>query len=448
MRYSQFIFLSICVILSLAACNSSIPTIITVSTFPVLIATPATSLTVIPTISVPPSATLSADFQTSTPTPKLISTITPTFTNSKPAPTTTSTWNVQKKCLGVESQPLADRPKLSGMLILSGSNKTYVLNLDNGLMNLFPTSQGASVHMYSDDFAVSPDNQFAAYVENYFSSSGLKSRYLRLIDGDLYRYMMPAWIADWQWIIGWVDNQRLAIWLPKRVDGTVFILEPRSGSWKELPPSFPIQNDKYVYSAWYVWGQPLVYYDATMTKVVYPSNGNKIVLWDIQSQSELWSGRIEEYESSSNAIWSSDSRRVIISTTNENKQEGLVSIDLTTDKGVESTKIPLGSFINVEQFSLSQNNRYIAVWASPDEYGFERENLILVDMDKQETTDLCIKRGGYFYRPIWSPDGTQLLVAMDSKPGSTLVLIDISRNRAYKMDIHDVEPVGWLQSNR
>jgi len=102
----------------------------------------------------------------------------------------------------------------------------------------------------------------------------------------------------------------------------------------------------------------------------------------------------------------------------------------------------------------SPNGRYIAFWMMYLQNQLNYWDLAIFDTVTQKTTNTCISN----YRlsslnavhllppPIWSPDGTQLLVEnRDDKGASEVFILDIAKNAAYPI-AENMYPGGWMLS--
>ncbi len=250
-------------VLSVSACNSSArrispsasasPTLsaIPITTF-TLTSTPKPTNTHVPTITLTPTP-----IHTNTPTPKSTKSLfaqptksstpkallTPTNTPA-PSDTTTPIVSIQQKCVTIEDH-FPDNINTSGSLLLYDwtTPKWSIFNfqLRQRLSSPFPTSitpfdyyPFAVSEARLAEYAFSPDAKWMAYIEIAFDDSGLrtKARYLRLMSVDGRKQDLSYWSIDWQWIIGWIDNQRIALLIPGFANGTVVVLKPFTGQWQ------------------------------------------------------------------------------------------------------------------------------------------------------------------------------------------------------------------------
>jgi hypothetical protein len=81
----------------------------------------------------------------------------------------------------------------------------------------------------------------------------------------------------------------------------------------------------------------------------------------------------------------------------------------------------------------------------------DEANLALLNISTGQITNYCVKgispNGFTLAQPIWSPDGTQLLVISPDpkdKGSKITVVVDIVRGYAATIIKGDIDPVGWM----
>jgi WD40 repeat protein len=320
-------------------------------------------------------------------------------------------------------------------------------------LRAFPISPDAIIRDYPPEaIAHSPNREYLAYVEIFLEDGRWKSRRLRLLDVVGHRHDLFYWSVDWQWVLGWVDDDRLAIAIPGRPDGAVTVLNPFTGQWNEIWPEFPPPAEASIlYPRWTF--PVVVFYDPTLTYVAYPigEHGEGVVLYDLQADSIIWEGKAPDryWVFKSHTLgWSPDGNNlaVVVQAIDGSDQLILVDHDGTTESLLWSSRIRPTSFSIIEDIAWSPDGKFIAAWLRTDVFG--DSNLVLIDVETQTVFDLCISTA-YDNLPIWSPDGSQLAVEVREEYSTIYTLIiDLKDEYAVKV-VDNLAPVGWLvDSNR
>jgi hypothetical protein len=398
-----------------------------------------------------------------------ISTITPITTISPTAtptvtltPTQTGTPTVSPEVMKYQCLDVADHPPsnyvLKGTLVSNNYDNTdaFLWNNDTKIVYRFPREEGDRLL----DFDVSPDRKHIVY--RHSTKSNAKA-VVATADGK------TVWskITDpFSW--NWFDNERL-IGLVAHEDGTpsLLLLNPFTGQQQELGVDYPnsrlFLNDPSDHWGFRSGGLPI--YDSALTRVLYPEcdsqcqnklirgeGGWPITLWDIETNQVI--ARIMTMDSFGDTpLWTPDGKQFIIATNiDPNKRNSYASEFFAMSR--EGQLRQLTHFMEYyeevdipDSYSLSPDGKLVAFWiiAKPNQY--EGARLAILDIENGEVINYCLQSDGYM-EPIWSPDGTQLLVVtQDSQTQSNNreVLIDLVRNYAAKLgDADYVKPVGWL----
>jgi hypothetical protein len=394
----------------------------------------------VPSVSSSPTASVTRLLPSATNTPELLASPT-----STPFPTIVPNENVQQSCLAVERELPIDGT-FKGVLILNRKENTCLLDLQTQKQQVLPTASNGDFEKW--DFTVSPDGKWFAYIEIYSDTSGhYQSHQLKLVTADGQQQVIPNWKELWSTIIGWLDNQRLALTLREHDDGTVIVLNPFTGQSQELKPTFnDIKNDDPV--LWYTTPRfPEAIYDSTLTRVAYLSLGNTYRLWDAQSRNVLW--QRYAHVPSSRPEWSPDQERVAVVAETTRDRFELFSIDRDgketqlTDMDVAYPDV-FSTWVGA--FNWSPDGHQITFWLniSQGDYWDANWRLETVDTSTKQVVDYCIvssRRSGY-QTPIWSPDGRYLAVNSDIYG---VVLIDVQQNRIFKIGNEDLV-IGWMTS--
>jgi hypothetical protein len=362
------------------------------------------------------------------------------FTAESPTPTDQN-WVKEQVCLAREAN--INNHSLDGKIILSGQQNTYIYNISTNSTSKFPTTSGGYVGLYSEDFHLSPNGKWLAYVESYTNETyQTQFRRLRLINGDLIPILPSGWDADWQWILGWIDDNWLAVWLPHQEAGTIVILNPFTAKTQLLSTGFSFPEPRYKASSWYIWGRPRLFFSPDLTKVIFP-NDAKGVLWDIAAQKELWSGNIYEYAESDNAKWSQDSKYAVI-VVSKPSGEKLYLYDVEKE---QATHIPLVGYGGIGEFSLSPDGQKIAIWVTPDFLGGEPKELMVIDLERKTITDICVRSSAAgTSQPVWSSLDTAIFVTSVAWEDSTnaVAMIDLNKHAIAPILFDKAKVAGWI----
>jgi hypothetical protein len=368
----------------------------------------------------------------------------------QPSPFPSSTPSIQlvePLCMQIEDELRPDTA-LRGSLILFSRLFKHILDLRTMNLRAFPISPDAIIRDYPPEvIAHSPDREYLAYVEIFLEDGRWKYRRLRLLDATGNRHDLSYWSVDWQWVLGWIDNNRLAIAIPGRPDGAVTVLNPFTGVWSEILPEFPPPAAASI--LYPRWTFPIVvFYDPSLTHVAYPigEHGEGVVLYDLQADSIIWEGKTPDRYwvfKSHTLEWSPDGNNlaVVVQAIDGTDQLILVDPDGSSKTLLWASRITPGAFSIIENIAWSPNGKYIAGWLGTDIFG--DSSLVLIDVEAETVFDLCTSTA-YDSLPIWSPDGSQIAIEVreEYSRGHTLI-IDLNEGYAFKV-ADDLAPVGWL----
>jgi hypothetical protein len=364
------------------------------------------------------------------------------------------------QCLDIMDRPPKDY-ELNGILVNNSNDNldAWLLNNDTGyaVVSRFPREPGDRLL----EFDVSPDRKHIMYQHN-----SAKTDEQRLVvataDGK------PIWsqvIDSYYW--NWFDNERLVgLLVPQIGTPSLFLLNPFTGQRQELGVDYPdsrlFQNDPSAHWRYTNGGLPI--YDPTLTRALYPEcdsgcqekliqgeGGWPIALWDIETNQVI--ARIMTTDSYGDTpLWIPDGKQFIVAT-NIDPNERIFSTSeffamsrdgelrqLTHFKDYyEDVDIP-------DSYSLSPDGKLVAFWITTKPNQYEGARLAVLNIENGEVINYCIESDG-FLEPIWSPDGTQLLVDNDSQTQSKKrqVLLDFKHNYAAQIGEADHDRVvEWM----
>jgi hypothetical protein len=366
---------------------------------------------------------------------------TPIASGAAPAiPTKTNqfsqNWEKSKSCVNIfPTIPANDQ--ISGV-VATRSLSTKVLGLSLSLLDL---ESGVSINFDTphpvDDADVSSDGKLLAY--SRFNTAASKWE-LSLVDatGSLKK---AAWSSEDVFRFdGWVNNHQLAI-----LQGSKFmIVDTAQDSQLSFSPSdFP---DFEPYVSYFS-----VSFDPSMTRAVYTSG--KITFWDLGTKT-IVTQIDDSFDRAPAVAWqSSGGRAAIVAPINTGRKTHNWSDEiLIVERDGQSRQLThlyeaFGLSQNIANLSWSPDASKIAFWL-PD--GTGNKTLMVADVLTGNVTNYCILNVTndhfpiYLPAPIWSPDGSQLLVENRyASDKSKLLIVDPLANIAFPI-AENANPVGWM----
>lgn len=405
------------------------------------------------------SSVIAVSTITPIPTASFTATSTITLTPTQTGTPTVSPEVMRYQCLEIVDNPPADN-FLKGVIVYNGDANLYSWLSDQEANETYILPQEADDTLWQ--FEVSPDRQYLKYIH---SSARTQEDRLVIAGSD----GQPIWSqvvgsSDWDW--DWFDDEHLVLsessgnemheWL---------LLNPFNGEQKRLPADFP---DSEVFSPdrwapfWYYASPPL--YDPTLTRVLYPAIEDKekkpvIIMWDIKTNQKI-AEIVTMDDWGDTPIWMSDGTQFIIATNLSSPERASTLKEffaVSRDGEIKQLTHFGNSFsrINIlDGYSLSPDEKRVAFWIFTQPSPYDGPRLAVLDIQTGEVTNYCIKGDPFADGeaepgpPIWSPDGTQLLIVsripMDTKVRRVIV-VDVARNYAAQI-YKDMEPVGWMKA--
>jgi hypothetical protein len=256
-----------------------------------------------------------------------------------------------------------------------------------------------------------------------------EKRILRIINSDGHSMPMDYWVADWQSIIGWIDNKNLAISLSLDTEDyqKTIILNPFTGAWKNLELSQWLKENppqRTVYNPTFGWLLDYSY---------FPSPHR--VLKDFKTGNIIW-----QNDQGGSFAWSRDGSTMIVNSAS--------LMDRISKRGqvteFDIKKLEMESWGDLE---LSPNGERLFFSA------YYPERFFFLDIKKSIIHELCrddYEMRTYISRPFWSPDNRFLVLGVydsNSYPvyNSFDVLIDTEQLHAYKLVTRrNHERLAWL----
>jgi len=363
------------------------------------------------TPSTVPSATKLAVTDTPIPSPTRNILSTPTI---QPTPTITN----EKNCLTLEDQLPSDL-HLTGVWV-RGDMRPYLENIENKTNIGIPLKGNSRL----EEFAISGDKKWFAYIDNYVKDNKTSKRTLRVISSAGYSLDLDQWLADFQWIDTWSQSRELILDLnPFSTTHRKFtLLNPFTGKYQFIQSSWLKDIDSYY---------PDILFAPNLNFVASVSSGylnGNLEIRDAKT-GDVVLNRAGDYDLDAIA-WSPDGTRLVVA---QNSSVILFKSE---------------NFKNEFRYRISDSNKQV-VWA-PDSkkivfVGYRNRNITVLDTQSEKTTIYCINNKQYQYdydweNLSWSPDERYIIVNVYRHivpftypfKGETFdLLIDIERSQAF-----------------
>ena len=377
-----------------------------------------------------------------TPSPTLSDTPESTLT---PTPFVKPTSIVQESCVQVVSN-LDSQLSFKGTLVVHNEDKdkTYFLNLENGQKRTFATfsPQGRfSPQSWSWEYAFSPDGKWMAYGEIYLNETGSQiiEKQVHIIAADGRRNYFPYWPNEKVDIVGWLNNDQLALYRAWGPEGEIIVLTPLTGEFITFKPTVPSK----LITLWSFLPQ----YNSTVDHVLYDVLGPGYEIWNLNSKQKVWEIQYEPNSFVPYPKWSPSGNEIAF-VLPEGRTQNLYRTDLIGNEKqvtfLEDSYDP--PYSAVDQFYWSPDGNLIAVWLKIRNK--EQRNLALLDIRTQEIRNLCITDDGNGYDNfdnnfiVWNANSQQFAISGTYEFNDT-VIVDIATNIAYLISENE-RPIGWM----
>lgn len=354
--------------------------------------------------------------------------------------------------------------KSEGILVLKAefSTDTFLMDLATGQTNKL--SQAGE---YFPDLFVSPNHEWMAYIDwkNPISDN---IWYVTNGGGQVYTIVPDSYL--W-YLIGWLNNQqlvvRLSTYLPTFEPSsmlsldmtevpTLLILNPFTGKRQILEPDFPDLAPWGGEIPWWEGWSGLVY-DPTLRYAAY-SGEDGLTLRDLESSHTIVSLLFDIY---SQPYWSPGGDRFAVADSfyYDKSEYEIFTMDLNGEVLQLSNLAAYHTSNYISGLSWSPAGRNLAFWLSAwdEEVGYIFYNeminppaaLAVLDTTSGKIIDYCIQGDTLEFRtPIWSPDGSQIVIVVDPSTDSVdddrVILIDLELGLAAQI-AENLIPVGWLR---
>ncbi len=308
---------------------------------------------------------------------------------------------------------------------------------------------------------VSPNGKWIAYLQDTAPYQYNFRLIVRSADGKIQKTFDPETIGDVTGISGWLNDENIALeLLSKQPLSTLIAVNPFTGNQQKFPPDFPkIYNG----GTWEWDSSGLTVYSPDLYYVVYPVNYGdtppRYILWDIQNNREITA--IVTGDLTKRPQWADDGKSVAVTVdTSYNSFSAnefySASIGGTVIQISKLGELFPGTTTKIRDWNWSPDSKYIAFWL--DFYqgkSLSEERLMILDTQTGDIVDPCIQGDQiqiatnlfpYTTAPIWSPDGSSLLIENRYEiDKSRLILLELESNAAYQL-AENVSPLGWVVS--
>jgi hypothetical protein len=416
-----------------------------------------------PTATLTPATIVPAATSTQVNAPTAIPTLPPTATVTIPA--------FEEKC--VNSVKKFSGGRLDGTMVFVDSKTLSLILLRGGTRTRIPEQPGPDNRIGWS--AVSPGGKYLMYQDPFGELIVRKpdlSKYAQFDEiNDIYGInSLP--LRTFQWLGD--DIAQFSMTVGRNETLVVRGLNIHSGDLWEMNRDFPDMARR-AQTAWDIDGTIIhkryqggdFLYDPTLKRVLYPKKDGMVVLYDTEKNVELASVQLKDGGLS--PTWSPDGHFVVITSRSGLNQGELGDEFFITSRDGPSFR-QLTSIGNthagdsIGSYSWSPDSSHIAFWMkSPDK---EEYSLAVTDVTSGAITNYCITGlaksfsvnltpdsvsptllGVSTGKPVWSPDGTKLLISQweAEKKSISVILVDLPQQTAYPFQ-KDLEPIGWMNS--
>jgi hypothetical protein len=244
----------------------------------------------------------------------------------------------------------------------------------------------------------------------------------------------------------WLDNERLISFTNEEHPSNI-ILNPFTGDRQTISTVLPDFWRPEEYDFYYGWWA--MNYDPTLTRLAYTAGGEGythlgIVLWDLQSNRELWR-LVKESTVRNFPQWSPDGAHLAVAATNDMEDNwDRFELYIVSRDGIAIQWVDMKGYYKnakVGEMKWSPDGRYLALAPVP------AGRFLLLDTATYQLLDYCISSDVSFGRVIWSPDSNQVVVPRWGGNGGRepAIIIDVRQKKAaYINQDYRIRPVGWL----
>lgn len=452
-KHKIYQFLYFMLVMILTSCSQAEITTSTSSPHSSVINTADISSTPTPLPEITQTPTI---YPTVTATATIIASLTPKPTDTPEASTTPDQESLIYQCLDIAATLLPDFSS-SGTLVLVTyqlDSRSYMLNMQT-MEKVMPAEDWKWY-----DWEISPDGKWFTHENFIKDENGVFTQgWLDVIDldGNIVS-KIPLNVQEVWKRGGWLDNERIMIFKPVEPEVWLYsltVVNPFTGEERDIPYDFP---DVYPYFLSPIFYLPTSKYNTALTRVVYPilredksgSPQSGYVLRDIVNGKELAfveAGPVTIYEPK----WSpNEDSFVVVGLFGLPDHPGFDFVRVSLDGTIERlTYLAESGFVNIGSYSWSPDGRFLAFWMKSETAPLPGERLAILDMKTKKIINYCVPgnlRVGLTDAPIWSPDGSQIVVVNQNEDGiDHVILVDLTHSLAVQI-AENVTPSWWLST--
>ena len=386
-----------------------------------------------------------------------------------PSPTATTDTrelaHLRIACLPISEDPTLMSPSLGNLLLTSsGSSATdlYVQDLSTQRVDpIFSTNERIF------DPSVAPDRNHVAYLRVTLDRPNGEIQKEEVVTTDRSGQVQTATMVEEHWtgLPGWLDVERVLIVNATHDDYTreetrdLIAFTPSTGEKVIVNTQLPDLYDFHPLPWWK--GLGIVAPNPDLSRAIYLSwyNGQEYAyaLWDSDVGRAL--SYIGPFDFERTPKWSPSGDRAIVAANLIQAGVDRYELFLFKPDGTVAPVTQLTAHFQttyIQSYSWSPDGQRIAFWLNTDTKGpylnetYGAQRLAILDLQSGTVTDYCVPGDESTTRyeivpaPIWSPDGSQLVV-MDrlATDESRVILVDPGRKGAVVV-ANNMRPVGWL----
>ncbi|MCG2787002.1 MAG: hypothetical protein L6461_18070 [Anaerolineae bacterium] len=337
-----------------------------------------------------------------------------------------------KNCLEID-ETFANNLEISGNIILIDNN-TYTLTgfpFDDN----YPSRELESISGYKF-LDISPDKKWLVY-ESGRTGSVISIQGFSLSSDSRIETKISG-IEEGSYYTHWLDEERLVLNVP--FEQKARILNVFSGEVAEINAYLP---DYHIY----IWFTPV--FSPDLNKMIayrnLPEEFQSIVLWDLDTASQVWRMEIDFELGKRNLVSVSPNReQVAIAGSVKLEDPFVLDLFLLDWDGnlTQLTHLRDSGFRSglIEQIQWSPDMRSLAFWLNG--------SLAVYDFDTQIVTDYCIQSAWSMqFQPYWSPNNRQIVFTGGYTPSpdpTSIIVVDIVEKVAVKILEDEYYVAGWM----
>ncbi len=388
---------------------------------------------------------------------------------SSPTETPIPTPLISRSCIELTSSINSDGILVAETRNMTTSESSYflidltssikVLTGPGPIWNIVGVSSDRKKLLYEYDYK---DYTHLAITDS--SGKGIND-FAAFFDGDYATYY--SWIDNYTIRVVRIDRQEFTI-IPIALDINTGKYQKLKNVWSDLytnqisdTSNLDWGIDTRAIQSLYFGGANIIY-DPTLSRVVYPKNGQVVSLTNADTGQELASIHLPEWGRLPR--WSDDGEYlVLIASTDPKAAPGHDEFFIVSRDGPDFKRLTYltNQFekVYISEYSWSPDGRQIAFWLNTEavdaENGKTQSELVVLDIATGEVTNLCIQGISekivhdfhmIYPQPLWSPDGHQIAFTQlnsENEKSFNVLILDLDAKTA-SIITSDKEPIGWM----